>query len=368
MIATDPKIQKILDFYSFKGELKEAKAFGNGHINDTILLTYDINGIDKKYVLQKINKYVFHHPDELMANMVGVTNHIKKKVIEAGGDPEREVLTVVPAAGGDIFYIDDKEDYWRVTRFITGATSHDIVEKPEDFYLTGIAFGHFQNQLFDYPINTLYETIPGFHDTRARYNNFIKTVEENKSGRAGNVAKEIKFILDRKELAYYSMDSYDKGELPLRVTHNDTKINNLMIDDVTGKAICVLDLDTVMPGFAMMDFGDAIRTGACTGLEDEKDLDLVHLDLNLYEQYAKGFIEGIDGKLTAHEVETFPMGALGITYEQALRFLADYIDGDVYYKTAYPEHNLVRTLTQIRMVEEMEANWDKIQNIIAIYK
>ena len=357
----EENIKNIAEFYGVTNELIDWKPFGNGHINDTILLNC---GPDKQYVLQKINKYVFHHPDELMANMVGVTAHLKKKVVEAGGDPDREVLTVVPAVNGDVFYIDDKEDYWRITKLITGARSYDIVEKPEDFYITGKAFGHFQNQLSDYPADTLYETIPGFHDTRARYNNFIKSVEADVAGRCKDVQNEIKFILDRKELAYYSMDSFDKGELPLRVTHNDTKINNLMIDNVTHEAICVLDLDTVMPGFAMMDFGDAIRTGACTGLEDEKNLDLVHCDLNLYEQYAKGFIEGVDGKLTAHEVETFPMGALGITYEQALRFLADYLEGDVYYKTAYPEHNLVRTHTQIRMVEEMEAKWDQIQEII----
>ncbi|MDO5332344.1 MAG: aminoglycoside phosphotransferase family protein, partial [Bacillota bacterium] len=248
----DENIKKIIDFYGFEGELLECKAFGNGHINDTILLDY---GTGKQFVLQKINKFVFHHPDELMANMKGVTEHLKKKVIAAGGNPDREVLTVVPAANGDIFYIDDKEDYWRITKLITGAKSYDIVEKPEDFYITGKAFGHFQNQLSDYPADTLYETIPGFHDTRARYNNFIKSVEADVAGRCKDVQDEIKFILDRKELAYYSMDSFDKGELPLRVTHNDTKINNLMIDDITHEAICVLDLDTVMPGFAMMDFG-----------------------------------------------------------------------------------------------------------------
>ena len=361
---TEEKLKKIIDFYGFKGTLKNNGNYGNGHINDTILLEFDNDGVISKYVLQKINKYVFHHPDELMQNMKGITEHLKNKVAEAGGDPSREVLTIVYAKDGSMFWIDENEDYWRVTEFIGGASSHDIVEKPEDFYITGLAFGKFQSQLSDYPADTLYYTIPGFHDTRARYNNFLKTVEADKAGRVSECADEIKFILDRKDLAYYSMDSYDKGELPIRVTHNDTKLNNLLLDDKTGEAICVLDLDTVMPGFAMTDFGDAIRTGACTALEDEPDVDKVHCDLTLYEAFAKGFIKGCDGKLTDHEIDTLPMGALGITYEQALRFLADYLEGDVYYKTAYPEHNLVRTHTQIRMVEEMEAKWDQIQEII----
>ena len=228
----EENIKNIAEFYGVTNELIDWKPFGNGHINDTILLNC---GPDKQYVLQKINKYVFHHPDELMANMVGVTAHLKKKVVEAGGDPDREVLTVIPAVNGDVFYIDDKEDYWRITKLITGARSYDIVEKPEDFYITGKAFGHFQNQLSDYPADTLYETIPGFHDTRARYNNFIKSVEADVAGRCKDVQNEIKFILDRKELAYYSMDSFDKGELPLRVTHNDTKINNILFNKKTGK-------------------------------------------------------------------------------------------------------------------------------------
>lgn len=357
---TEEKLKKILDYYGIEGTLNSSGAFGNGHINDTILLEIG----DKKYVLQKINKYVFHHPDELMQNMDGITNHLRGKVLAAGGDPDREVLSIVKAKNGSLFWIDENDDYWRITRFISGATSHDIVEKPEDFYITGLAFGQFQSMLSDYPADTLYYTIPGFHDTRARYDRFIKTVEEDKAGRAAQCADEIKFILDRKELAYYSMDSYDKGEIPIRVTHNDTKLNNLLIDDKTGKAICVLDLDTVMPGFVMNDFGDAIRTGACTAMEDEPDVNKVHCDLGLYEAFARGFIEGCDGKLTEHEIDTLPMGALGITYEQALRFLADYLEGDVYYKTAYPEHNLVRTHTQIRMVEEMENKWDQIQEII----
>ena len=368
MSYSESNICKVIDAYAFPGELLSREAFGNGHINDTICLTYNVDGKIKKYVLQKINKYVFHHPDELMDNTVRVTEHIRKKVIADGGDSEREVLSVVLTADGRTFCTDDDDDYWRVTEFIENSESREAIDKPDDFYQTGLAFGHFQNQLSDFPAETLYETIPGFHNTRSRFDNFVKTVEEDPCGRADECREEINFILERKDLAYYAMNSYEKGELPLRVTHNDTKINNLMFDKTTGRPLCVIDLDTVMPGFAMYDFGDAIRTGANTGAEDEPDVSKIACDLELYEAFAKGFIEGCEGKLTGHEIDTLPMGALGITYEQALRFLEDYIKGDVYYKTAYAKHNLVRTHTQIKLVQDMENKWDEIQKIISKYK
>ena len=355
---------KLTEKFGIPGTLTKAAPFGNGHINDTILLTSFEGGAEKKYVLQKINKYVFKHPDELMANMRGVTDFLKKKIAAQGGDPERETLTILPAKDGLDYVIDEDGEYWRVTAFVKDTISYEVSETPEDLYLTGTAFGHFQEQLSDYPAETLYETIPGFHDTRARFLNFLKVVEENKAGRADKCREEIEFILERKDLAFFSMDSYEKGDIPLRVTHNDTKINNLLFDKNTRKPICVIDLDTVMPGFAMNDFGDAIRSGASTAAEDEPDVSRVHCDLSLYEAFAKGFITGCGGKLTAKEIGTLPMGALGITYEQALRFLADYLEGDVYYKTEYPEHNLVRTRTQMKLVREMEENADTIRKII----
>lgn len=356
--------EKLAKKFDIPGELKKAAPFGNGHINDTIQLVFESDGSEEKYVLQKINKYVFKHPDELMSNMRGVTDFLKKKIALEGGDPERETLTIIPAKDGLDYVIDDDGEYWRVTAFVKDTVSYDVSETSEDFYLTGAAFGHFQSQLSDYPAEKLYETIPGFHNTRARFINFLKAVEADKAGRVSECRDEIAFILNRKDLAYFSMESYERGDIPLRVTHNDTKINNLLFDTKERKPICVIDLDTVMPGFAMTDFGDAIRTGASTAAEDEPDVDKVKCDLALYEAFAKGFIKGCDGKLTEKEIETLPMGALGITYEQALRFLQDYLEGDVYYKTAYPEHNLVRTHTQMKLVEEMEANADKIRKII----
>lgn len=364
----DERYLKIANAFNLPGIPVESGRLGNGHINDTVLMVFDDNGVKKEYVLQKINKFVFHHPDELMENMVGVTEFLRRKVIAAGGDPEREVLTVIPAADGKNYYIDEDGEYWRVTKRISNARCHEMASSPEEFRKAGYAFGHFQNRLSDYPAETLHETIPYFHDTRVRYRNFIRSVEEDKMGRAAGCADEIRFILDRKTTAFYPMDSYDKGEFPLRVTHNDTKINNILFDLDTGNPICILDLDTVMPGLSMTDFGDATRTGTCTGLEDEPDISKVRCDLALFDSFAGGFIEGCEGKLTEHEVDSLPVGTLTSTYEQGLRFLADYLDGDVYFRTAYPEHNLVRTHTQIKMVEEIEAKWDKLCNIIQRYK
>ena len=366
-IALEDIVSRITDYYGFDGELISCSPFGNGHINDTFLLVYTLGNGENRYVLQKINKYVFHHPDELMENGVAVTAHLRKKVVEAGGDPEREVLRFVPAKNGLYYYLDDDEEYWRISCFIDNTISRDTASSPEDLYTTGLAFGHFQSLLSDYPANTLYETIPGFHDTRSRFERFKTVVARDVACRAESCKEEIAFILDRESIARYSMDSYDRGEIPLRVTHNDTKLNNLLIDKNTEKALCVIDLDTVMPGFSMNDFGDAIRSGACTAAEDELDLIKVHCDLAFYEAFTKGFIEGCAGKLTPHEIEILPMGALGITYEQAIRFLTDYLEGDVYYKTSYDLHNLVRTRTQIKMVLEMEEKWDEICSMIRRY-
>ena len=367
LLSENDIFSQITAYYGFGGILKSADPFGNGHINDTFLLVYEQDGRTDRYVLQKINKYVFHHPDELMENAVGVTEHLRKKIKASGGDPEREVLCFVSAQNGKYYYLDGDGDYWRISRYIENTISRDTADSPEDLYVTGLAFGRFQSQMSDYPADSLYYTIPGFHDTRNRFERFKTVLEKNVAGRVKECEKEIAFILEREKLARYSMDSYDRGEIPLRVTHNDTKLNNLLIDRETGKAICVIDLDTVMPGFSMNDFGDAIRSGASTADEDEKDLSKVCCDLERYEAYTKGFIEGCSGKLTRHEIEILPMGALGITYEQALRFLTDYLEGDVYYKTAYPEHNLIRTRTQMRLVEEMEAREDEIRQIIERY-
>lgn len=360
----DEKLAKIISGFPSFGKLTDVKPFGNGHINDTFLLTYE--GAEagfEKVILQKINKFVFRKPDEVMKNTVGITSFLREKIIARGGDPERETINVIFANDGNSYVIDDNEDYWREVKFIADATSYDAVEKIEDFYASAVAFGYFQRQLADYPADELFETIPGFHDTRARFKRFKQVVNDDVAGRVKDASEEISFILAREDLANFSMDSLDAGRLPLRVTHNDTKLNNIMIDNATGKAICVIDLDTTMPGLVMNDFGDAIRFGASTAAEDETDLSKVTCDLDYYDIYTKGFLEGCGSSLTDFEKETLPMGAKGITFEQAIRFLTDYLEGDTYYKTEYPEHNLVRARTQIKLVQDMEAKWDSIQEI-----
>ena len=264
--------------------------------------------------------------------------------------------------------MDSQGEYWRAYTFIEHATCFDQVEKPEDFYESAVAFGNFQRLLADYPVEKLHETIPGFHDTKARFEVFKKAVEVDVCKRASSVKQEIDFVLAREDVADYFGDLIAKNEVPFRVTHNDTKLNNIMIDNETRKGICVIDLDTVMPGLAMNDFGDSIRFGASTGLEDEPDLDKVWCDMNLFELYTKGFIEGCGGKLTKQEIALLPMGAKVMTFECGMRFLTDYLQGDTYFKIHRPQQNLDRCRTQFKLVWDMEAKWKTMQEIVKKYQ
>lgn len=366
--VTKEQKEEVIKNFQYEGTLIHESPYGSGHINDTYLLTFEIAEMGRlKVILQRMNKDVFEKPVELMDNIIGVTSHLRKKISEAGGDPERETLNVIPAADGKPYYLDSRGDYWRSYKFITDATSYDQVEKPEHFYQSAVAFGNFQRLLADYPAQTLHETIKGFHDTKARFEVFKQAVAENKLGRAAEVEKEIKFVLDREETANYFSDLQARGEIPLRVTHNDTKLNNIMIDNKTGKGICVIDLDTVMPGLAMNDFGDSIRFGASTAAEDERDLDKVSCSMELFELYAKGYIEGCGGKLTKKEIELMPMGAKVMTFECGMRFLTDYLQGDTYFKIHRENHNLDRCRTQFKLVEDMECKWYTMKGIIEKY-
>lgn len=366
-IMRNPKEEAINNFL-FEGRLISEGAYGSGHINDTFLLTFAIAEMGQiKVILQKMNKEVFEDPVSLMENIVGVTSHLRKKIIEAGGDPERETLNVIPARDGKSYYVDSKGDFWRAYKFITDSTSYDRVEKPEHFYQSAVAFGNFQKLLADYPAETLHETIKGFHDTKARFAVFKRAVEEDKMGRAASVRKEIEFVLEREDVANYFADLLERKEVPLRVTHNDTKLNNIMIDNKTGKGICVIDLDTVMPGLAVHDFGDSIRFGASTASEDERDLDKVSCSMELFELYTKGYIEGCGGKLTPKEIELLPMGAKVMTFECGMRFLTDYLQGDTYFKIHRENHNLDRCRTQFKLVSDMEQKWETMNQIVKKY-
>jgi len=355
--------------FQFEGTLCKVEPYGSGHINDTFLLTYTIGKMGCiRVILQKMNRHVFSDPVALMENIAGVTAFLNRKIKENGGDPYRETLNVIPAKDGRYYYETPEGDFWRSFIFITDALCYDAVASPEDFYESGVAFGRFQRLLADFPAEKLHETIVDFHNTKRRLETFKKAVAEDVAQRASAVPEEIRFVLAREADAAFFTDLTGEKALPLRVTHNDTKLNNVMIDCRTRRGICVIDLDTVMPGLAMYDFGDSIRFGASTAAEDEKDLSKVAMDLKLFEVYTKGYIEGCGGSLTARELELLPMGARVMTLECGMRFLTDYLQNDVYFKTSRPEHNLDRARTQFKLVADMESKWDKMTAVVAKYK
>lgn len=351
--------------FQIEGELESFKRHGNGHINDTFLVITKDNLKSKKYILQRINRSIFKEPEKLMFNIVKVTSFLKEEVKKLGGDEWREVLTVVRAKDGQFYYVDKEDNFFRMYLFIDDATCFEQVNRPEDFYESAVAFGRFQKLLSDFDASILHETIPNFHNTPLRYERFLQVIKEDICGRVKEVEKEIQFFLDRKEDMEICKKCLDEGKLPLRVTHNDTKLNNIMMDNQTGKGLCVVDLDTVMPGLSLFDFGDSIRFGANTAVEDEKDLSKVSLDLNLFEQYVEGYLKGCDGSLTETEISMLPSGAKVMTLECGMRFLTDYLEGDVYFKIHKEEHNLDRCRTQIALVLDMEHKWNKMKEIVS---
>lgn len=357
------QIANAVKHFSLCGEVRGFIPYGNGHINDTFkVVCNDENNIDREYILQSVNNNVFKEPQKVMENIEKVTTYLRQFV-----EDEREVLSLIPTLDGKTYYEDENGFFWRMYNFITDSVCIDRIESDEDFYQSAVAFGNFQRMLTNFPAETLHETIPNFHNTPSRYRDFLKAVEEDKCGRAASVKEEIEFIKARE--AFYSvlLDSNKEGKLPLRVSHNDTKSNNVMLDAKTRKPLCVIDLDTIMPGFSVTDFGDSIRFGANTAAEDEKDLSKVQLDLHLFEVYAKGFLEGCDGQLGDDEIMLLPEGAKMMTIECGMRFLADYLAGDTYFKIHYPEQNLDRCHTQLKLVAEMEAHWDEMKNIVKQY-
>ena len=357
-------IENIVAAFEVEGKVAEYVPFGNGHINDTRLVTMD-NGV--QYVLQRINKNVFKRPDLLMENYVGVTKFIRKKIEEMGGDPLREVLNAIYTKDGKPYTIDEEGQYWRLLVYVTDSIGYDKVERPEQFYDSAVSFGDFQYMLRDYPAETLHETIVNFHNTPDRYRQLMEAIENNAAGRLAEVSAEVEFAKARREFAATLENAHNEGRLPLRVTHNDTKLNNILFDINTGKTLCVVDLDTIMPGYSVNDFGDSIRFGATTALEDETDLSKVNFDISLYELYVKGFIEGAKGGLTEGELEMLPIGAIMMTFECGMRFLADYLNGDTYFRVHRPSHNLDRCRNQFKLVADMEARLDEMRAIVKKY-
>lgn len=332
--------------------------YGNGHINETYAAYYTApDGGEYRNILQKINTNVFTDPDKLMENIVGVTAFLRQQV------GEREAMTVIPTLDGKSYYTDPRGGCWRSYVFIEDATAYDRIEKDSDFETCGDSFGRFQQQLAAYPVR-LHETIPYFHHTPRRYEALKAAIAEDKAGRAATVEAEIAFALEREESAGQMVRWLEDGTIPWRVTHNDTKLNNILIDNATGKGLCVIDLDTMMPGAAAYDFGDSIRSGATTGAEDEQDLSKVEMSLHLFEVFARGYLRTAGAALTPAEVDSLAVGARLMTLECGVRFLTDYLNGDVYFRTHRPGQNLDRCRTQFKLVADMEKKMDEMQAIV----
>ena len=336
-------LKHIAKLFNIEGSVLNVIQTGNGHINDTYLVVTSSG----RYILQRINTHVFRSPDQLMHNIKAVTDFI------------HSCLQVITTSEGGLFAV-TPDGYWRMMTFIDNSYTCERIDDPAQFREIGRAYGSFIQNLSGFPAEELYETIEGFHDTRCRFEQLMQACEADPFGRKHTALAEVRFACEREKDTDVLTDCIRQGEIPVRVTHNDTKINNVLLDKDTGKAICVIDLDTVMPGLAVHDFGDAIRSGASTGKEDEYDPGQVRLDLDLYRIYAEGFLAGCPD-LTGKEIELMPVGARLMALECGIRFLTDYIEGDHYFKTKYPENNLVRCRAQFRLVQEMEKHWAEMK-------
>ena len=366
-IGQEPILQEVLKAYDFPKTLLGAVRYGQGHINDTYcVVCQPQEGDPVRFILQGLSGAAFPHPEELMENFIGITAYLRKKIIASGGDPTRETLSLVKTRDGRDFYTDETGKVWRLTPFIENTDCFQSAT-PELFEASARAFGRFQYLLQGYPAETLHETIVNFHNTEDRFAKFEAALAADRMNRAKDVQKEIQFVLDRKADCSVALQALRAGKLPLRVTHNDTKLNNILIDRTTHEGICVIDLDTTMPGLSINDFGDSIRFGANHSKEDEKDLSKVNFDLELFEVYTRGFLEGARGSLTPAELEYLPWGARLMTLECGIRFLTDYLEGDHYFRIHYPEQNLDRTRTQFKLVSDMEAQFDRMAAVVAKY-
>ena len=363
----DTIVQEVLAAYDFPATLMGAVRYGQGHINDTFcVICQPQEGDAIRYILQGLSSAAFPHPEELMENFIGITSYLRDQIIAQGGDPLRETLSLVMTRDGKPFYTDSNGKVWRLTPFIENTDCFQSAT-PELFEASARAFGRFQYMLQGYPAETLHESIVNFHNTEDRYAKFIAALEADKMGRAKDVQAEIDFVTSRKADCSVALQALRGGVLPLRVTHNDTKLNNILIDRDTHEGICVIDLDTTMPGLSINDFGDSIRFGANHSKEDEKDLSKVYFDIDLYEAYTRGFIQGAKGGLTENELKYLPWGARLMTLECGIRFLTDYLDGDHYFRIHYPEQNLDRCRTQFKLVRDMEVQFDAMAAVIEKY-
>ena len=341
---------------------KTAEPFGNGHINNTYLVTID--GVKERYILQRINSYVFVRPREVMESMLHITEYLQERIREEGGDPDRETIRLIPSVSGEPWVEDEEGEVWRVMLCVPGTVSP---QHPDDLHVLeecGEAFGCFSRRLKDFPAFSLHETIYAFHDTPNRLRQLENAAAEDPCGRLKDVAEEISFARAREAETRILVEAHAAGKLPLRVTHNDTKVNNVLLDKVTGKSVCVVDLDTVMPGLLAYDFGDAIRVGACSAEEDERDLEKVRLELPKAEAFARGFLKELKGALSEEELLSLEAGARLMTFENGLRFLADHLNGDKYFRIHRPGQNLDRARAQFVLLADMEKHQDEMRKML----
>ena len=345
----------IVSNFQIYGHFLGAEPYGSGHINDTFASAFDQAGVNVRYIHQRINHNVFTDPEGLMDNVYRVTKHLNKKNETRGlPEPARRALTVVPDLDGQPYYRDHDGNYWRTYLFIEKSRTYDIIETEQQAYSTGRAFGEFQKLLVDMDGPRLKETIPNFHNTSLRFDDFKKALAADTCNRAQDARKEIDFILKNEDACSLLIDLHKNGEIPERITHNDTKLNNVMIDNETQEGICVIDLDTVMPGLVHYDFGDMIRTSTSPAAEDEQDTSKVCMQMNMFQALARGYIENAGDFLTKKEKEMLPFSGRLITLTIGIRFLTDYLSGDIYFKIQREGHNLDRCRTQLALVRSIE--------------
>lgn len=333
---------------------------GNGHINNTFLAEKD----GEQYIIQSINTNVFKNPKDIMDNICKITDHIKEKIKKCGGDADREIMSVLRTKDGETFYTSTDGDVYRAYSYIKDSITIEDNPTPDIFYQAGLGFGKFQELLSDFPVSELVETIEKFHHTPSRVRSLKERIRDDKFDRVRTCEDEIEYILKYEKDAGIIVDGLNNKTIPIRVTHNDTKLNNILFDKITKKALCVIDLDTVMPGSALYDFGDAIRYGANTAKEDEKDLEKVSIDLKLFESFTRGFTLPLNKSLTKTEAELLAFSAKLLTYESAVRFLDDYLAGNVYFKTEYPEHNLIRAKNQVKLCQDIDLKLLEMNKIV----
>lgn len=357
------ELKQVANQFTLEGEITHIERFGSGHINDTFKLA-TAPAEAPSYLLQRINHHIFPDVEGLMNNIDLVTKHLKSLLADQVEDVNKHTLTIVPCHDGKLYCQDAEGDYWRVFLLLENTKSYDIVETPKQAFSGGLAFGQFQKQLSSLDANKLVEVLPNFHNIDFRLGNLKKAIADNKANRLDEVADLLQYIEEREDKMRSVLKMATAGELPLRITHNDTKFNNVLLDQ-DDNVQCVIDLDTIMPGYVAYDFGDAIRTIINSAAEDEQDLDKVVLNIPLFEAYTQGYLKEAKEFLTEKEIESLWYGVLLLPYMQAVRFLSDYIDGDLYYKIHYPEHNLVRTKAQIKLVKELEAHEEVLKSILA---